>query len=180
MFGMSSLHSKSSIMKSVKNIVPAVLLLVSGICVLSCKKEKGHLYFREIRATAVLGSGEVINFNVNQPPQANLGVDPYVGYPYISVTNEYNSKIYMSVADISGLGGPNQAGTYPSGSYRYVCHFILNNLATPGEEYSNTPYNPGSITFTRFETNYMEGNFFAYCKLGTDSVLVSGTFKGEF
>ena len=167
-------------MKSIKNIVLAGLLLISVLCFLSCKKDKGRLYFREIRATAVLSNGQVINFNVNQPPEASLGVSLFVGHPFVSVTNENNSQIYMSVKDTSLIGGPNRPGSYPSGSYKYECHFLPNNLATPQQLYMNTSYNPGSITFTRFEAKYMEGNFSAYCKLGRDSVLVSGNFKGEF
>jgi hypothetical protein len=67
-------------------------------------------------------------------------------------------------------------GTYTA---YYRCQYTSNiNI---GPEYLNTGVaSPGSITFTTMSGHDAEGYFSAVCKYGTDSVLVSGTFKGYY
>lgn len=72
------------------------------------------------------------------------------------------------------------------GTYPLICEYRKNTHDPAGAIFSNFGRAPGSITFTVNDGNNIEGFFSAIswcqstgCNPATDSVIVSGTFKGN-
>ena len=127
----------------------------------------------EVNATVVLSTGFTININA-KGLKAPIGLYGIFGGPgYVDGTNAANAAVLIEV--YSAISGP---GTYDL-SHGFRCQYRqdVTNNSTP--IYQNNGANAGSITFTTANENNAEGYFNAVCRLNTDSVIVSGTFKGD-
>jgi hypothetical protein len=91
------------------------------------------------------------------------------------------SDVYLkgsgnNVSDASVQLLVNTGSNPNNGTYPFQCSYITAGGAT----YLNTAVaNPGSITFTRIDDYNLEGYFNAVCKLNADSVIITGSFKGD-
>jgi hypothetical protein len=142
-------------------------------CFISCKKKNAEPpNNNEIKATVVLSSGGTVNVNA-KGSKAQMGYAPYGGYTYLGVTNEANAAVYINIFS-----------QVTPGTYSFDCEY------RPNVADANTPSyggSGGSITFTVINDHSMEGYFTAIscqcippgCVFGVDSVVVSGTFKGD-
>jgi hypothetical protein len=149
-----------------------LLLLIS--CIIACKKKNAEApNNNEVKATVVLSSGDTVNINATGSKAEMWGCAPLGGG-----TNEANAAVYITVYD-TGI----RCVTSP-GTYSFDCQY------RPNVADSNTPIYGGtgsSITFTVINDHYMEGSFTAVvcrcistgCVFGVDSVVVTGTFKGD-
>ena len=142
-----------------------------------CKKDGPpalHPNHNEVNATVVFVSGPSIIINA-KGTKAPLGLNSFWGSgSYVDGTNDANNAVYISI--YPGITGP---GTYNFTS-GYRCEYRINATSGATPIYVNSGINGGSITFIKANTQEMEGSFTAVCRYGTDSVMVSGTFKGDY
>ena len=102
------------------------------------------------------------------------------GNTHIDATNTSNAAVYMSIFV------PATTCVTTPGTYNFNCEYRVDVSSVSTPIYSNLlATNRGSITFTTINDHYMEGFFNAICRCaslgcGTDSVVVSGTFKGDY
>ena len=128
----------------------------------------------EVNATVVLSPTSTININA-KGTKAPMGLNGWFGGGgYVDGTNDAGNAVVISI--FSGIAGP---GTYDyAGGYR--CEYRINATSGTTPIYTNSGANAGSIIFTKADATSMEGSFAAVCRYGTDSVIVSGTFKGDY
>jgi len=132
-----------------------------------------------MNATIVVSPISTITINA-KGYKALMGTSFFGGGTFIDGTNEANAAVYINVYN-SGMMAVNSPGTYS-----FSCEY-RKNVADPNAPiYSNNGMNTGSITFTSISDHSMEGFFSAVCRcnssgcvLGVDSVIVTGTFKGD-
>jgi hypothetical protein len=158
-----------------------LLLLVSSFG--TCKKgsDAPPPNNNEVKATILLPSGNTININATAT-KASMGclISLGGGYTHIDATNSANAAVYMSIY-VPATTLCNNPGTY-----NFNCEYRVDFSSGSTPIYSNLlATNRGSITFTTINDHYMEGTFNAICRCaspgcGTDSVAVSGTFKGDY
>lgn len=143
------------------------ILLIS--CSSSCKKSnEAPLNNNEMNATVVLSSGDIIKINAKES-KARMGQSWYGG-TFVEGTNETNAAIYINLLTVISPG-----------TYAFSCEYRTNAESSTTPIYVNYGVNNrGSITFTVLDDHAMEGHFSAVCKYATDSVTVSGSFKGNF
>ena len=154
-----------------------IILLLFISFFISCKKKNVEPPNNNIvKATVVLSSGSTININATGS-KALIGCASFGGGTYVDGTNEANAAVYIS------LYSTNFSCVTSPGTYGFHCQY-RSNVADP-----NTPIygnSGGSITFTVINDHYMEGSFTAVCQcitpvciLNVDSVVVTGSFKGD-
>lgn len=168
-------------------IVLACSLLVFVLNIAACKKDNKIPLVKsevEVNATVVLSTGETIIINASGD-NAKMGCTLLGGGSYISATNAANASVYIGSVYSSGLSCVTSPGTY-----NFECQY-RKNTADPNtpiwSNWANNVTNKGSITFTTFNDNIIEGNFHAIakcfspgCAFGVDSAIISGTFKKNF
>src|SRR5215204_2417549 len=160
-------------MKKLAFLSIAVLFAIP--CWLGCKKQPPALppNHNEFKATVVLVSGSTVTINA-AGAKAKMGCAPWGGGTYVNGTSETNARVYCS-AYSSGI-----ACVIAPGTYQCSCEYRPDATSSTTPGYGSTAAHPGSITFTVFDANHMEGYFDAVCTNNTDSVVVSGTFKGDY
>jgi hypothetical protein len=156
-----------------------ILLLLTGFF-LSCKKKnEAPPNKNEVKATVVVSPASTITINATGS-KALMGCSFGSG-SYVDGTNEANAAVYILY-----VYGANLSCVTIPGTYSFSCEYRV-NVADPNTPiYSNNGANPGSITFTTVNDHSMEGSFTAVCRcnsggcvFGVDSVVVTGTFKGD-
>ncbi len=157
-------------------VLVAVFITVVTFGSLGCKKNSLPSPLpnnNEFNATVVLSSGQILNINA-RGTKAPMGLSsPLGGASYVDGTNEAGNAVYINVFPI--ISGP---GTFDFAS-GFRCQYRVNAGSGATPIYENNGANAGSITFTSANAQKMEGSFNAVCRFGTDSVLVTGTFKGD-
>ena len=158
-----------------------LFLLVSSFA--TCKKgsDDPPPNNNEVKATILLPSGNTININATTT-KALMGcsISLVGGSTHIDATNSANAAVYMSIFV------PATTCVTTPGTYNFICEYRVDISSASTPIYSNlTATNRGTITFTTINDHYMEGFFNAICRCasagcGTDSVVVSGTFKGDY
>ena len=156
------------------------ILLLFISCFISCKKKfEIAPNNNEVKAVVVVSPTSTITINA-RGTKAPMGTR-FLGIgTFVEGTNEANAAVY-----ITAFSGGVMAVTSP-GTYSFICEYRT-NVANPNTPiYSNSGTNTGSITFTSINDHSMEGFFNATCRcvsvgcvFGVDSVIVSGTFKGD-
>lgn len=144
---------------------------------ISCKDNKVEpLNNNEFKAEVLLSSGAIVKI-VATGKKALIECS-LLGNTFLEGTNEANAAVYLSN---NGQKCINNTGTYS-----FVCQYRVNAVNQNTPIFTSLADNPGSITFTQINDHYMEGNFTATClcespgcTFGIDSVVVSGSFKGN-
>ena len=147
-------------------------LLVLIIIFNACKKKNDEPpNNNELKATVVVSPVKTVIIDA-KAEKAIMGCANIFGntYTYIDGIGESDAALYITVVDanIQCITGP--------GTYSMDCEYRVN------VNDQSTPIfvdQAGSITFTAINEKYMEGFFNAVCVYGIDSVVVSGTFKGD-
>jgi hypothetical protein len=126
----------------------------------------------EIKATVFVSPSNTVVINATGQKANLIKCVTLGGGTFVGGTNENNAAVYITVYE-TGIRCVSDPGSYDS---TFFCQYRPNveDPATP--IYGNTS---GSITFTTITDNYMEGFFSAVCSNGLDSVIVTGTFKGD-
>jgi hypothetical protein len=165
-------------MKILLGFIICTLLIVS-----SCKKSStGDVTSTnyEVKATVVVSATSTITINATGS-KAKMGCAVLGAGTYVEGTNEANAAVYIVVY------APGFSCVTNPGTYNFTCEYRKNvaDLNTP--IFSNNGINPGSITFTAINDHHMEGFFNAVsrcnstgCAFGVDSVVIAGTFKGDY
>lgn len=162
------------------------LICFSAVLILSlliaCKKTPSlPANNNQINATVTLPSGTTVVISASNT-KAGMGCG-FFGGTHIDATDASGAAVYMT-SYATGFGCQTAPGTYP-----FTCSYRTNATVTNTPIYDNTlasPASRGSITFTTLNANSYEGSFNAYCRCAsmgcssTDSVYVSGTFKGDY
>lgn len=151
------------------------LILLMTFFITSCKKqeETKTQYNNEVKATIVHSSGNTININATGA-KATANKDIY-GITYISGTNEANAGVNISFQTIM-----------IPGTYSHLCEYRVNTTSLTTPIYVNSSSfvtNSGKIMITAVSDHHIEGTFTATCKThmgATDSVTVTGSFKGDY
>jgi len=157
-----------------------LILLLFISCFISCKKKFEITPNNNVvKAMVVVSPTSTININA-AGTKAVMGCSFWAGGSYIGGTNEANAAVYITVY------GTNFSCVSSPGTYSFNCEYRKNVVDPATPIYSNNGINRGSITFTTINDHYMEGSFTAVCWCnspgcvpGVDSVIVSGTFKGD-
>lgn len=145
------------------------------ISLMSCKKDDTDepANTNEVNATVVLSSGGTVTISA-KGTKAILGLSSPLGGPgYIDGTNSANAAVYINLypaITMTGTFGFNQG---------YTCQYRPDVTSMTSPIYTNSGIDPGSITITTVNDHYLEGSFSAICRYQGDSVIVSGTFKGN-
>lgn len=170
---------KSIIMK--KHIVYAMILIT--VCISACKKKNDPIPANnnEVNTTVVISPTSTITINA-KGSKVKMGCNLWGVGTFINGTNDDNAAVIISYVYGSGSSCVKTPGTY-----NFSCEY-RKNVADPNTPiWSNNGANRGSITFTAITDNYMEGYFNAVsrcnsggCVFGVDSVIITGTFKGNF
>lgn len=156
------------------------LFLLLIICFISCKTDVEPPNDNEMHATVILSPGNSIIINA-KGTKTLIGCSLFGGGTFIQGTSESDAAVYLTI-----LGSTNCISS--PGIYGFTCEF-RKNVADPNTPiYSNyLGDNHGSITFSEVNDNYVEGFFNATCRCfspgctyDVDSVIVSGSFKGNF
>jgi hypothetical protein len=151
----------------------AILFIFSGLYTGFKKNNEVTPNNNEVKATVVTSTG-TININASGS-KATMGCSPLGGGSFVNGSNDANTAVYISyvynTGTISCVSSP--------GTYNFSCEYRKNITDPNTSIYSNNGNNRGSITFTAINGSYMEGYFNAVCRLNTDSVIVTGTFKGD-
>lgn len=121
----------------------------------------------EVKATITFSTGSVLHFNA-KGFKARMG--NYSLRTFIKGTE--GGVIYISWGDpyVNRIASP---GTYP-----FYLRYLVSESST--DEYRHLSIEPGTITLRTSNDNYMEGYFSTVmCRSGSDSLTISGTFKGD-
>ena len=162
-----------------RKIVVHALVLVTVI-ISACKKKNEILpNNNEVNATVVVSPTSTITINA-KGAKAIMGCSLFGGGTFVDGTNSLNEAVYLSY--ISGITCVTSPGTY-----RFDCQYRPDVSSSSTPIYQNIGVNRGSITFTAVNLHYMEGYFNAVCYchstgcvFGVDSVVVTGSFKGDY
>jgi hypothetical protein len=151
-------------------------LLLIPLFLYSCKKNNDTAPQNndEVKATIVPSSGNTITINATGA-KAKIGKDIYGIAFYIVGTNDANAGVNVSFPSI----------TVP-GTYSHLCEYRVNAASQTTPIYINASSfvtNRGNVTITALTDHHIEGTFSATCKThsgATDSVAVTGSFKGDY
>ena len=164
-----------------KNIIYVIVLI--AVFTSACKKKPDAAppNNNEVNATVVISPTSTITINA-KGSKAKMGCSFLGGGNFISGTNETNAAIYIAYVYGSGASCVSNPGTY-----NFSCEYRKNGTDSNTPIWSNNGANRGSITFTAINDHYMEGFFnavsrcnYGSCVIGVDSVIINGTFKGNF
>jgi len=179
---------KSSRFPTIQGIKPKFIPLLAAVSILlwlftGCKKkiDTPPPNNNEMKATVIVSSGSTINIDA-AGSKAAMGCSLFGGGTFVSGTNPDNAAAYISYVHSAGLSCITSPGTY-----NFSCEY-RKNIADPNTPiYSNIGINRGNITFTVVNDHYMEGYFNAVswcnspgCAFRIDSVIIAGTFKGNY
>jgi len=127
----------------------------------------------EINASVAHTNGSLVIINA-RAEKAILGLRSPLGGPsYIHGSNAANAVVYVNL-----YPAITTTGTF-NFSDGYRCQYRVNDSSPSTLIFENTSFNSGTISITTLNDNYIEGSFNAICRNGTDSVVVTGTFKGN-
>lgn len=155
----------------------------------SCKKQNDVIppNTNEVNATVVVSPTSTITINA-KGSKAKMGCSLWGGGTFINGTNDANAAVIISYVYGSGSSCVKTPGTY-----NFSCEYRKNVGAPNTPIWSNVPVNGGSITnrgsitLTVANDHYYEGYFNAVAKCASsgicgdvDSVIINGTFKGNF
>ena len=152
----------------------------------ACSKDNGTTSQgnNEVNATIVTSTG-TININAKgtkaivKCSYTLLGVSNYV-----YGANDNNAAVSINIINPAN---PNATITSP-GTYNMSCEYKMNKADPNAGYFLINGLNAGSITVTAANDHHMEGNFTSVarcaggngCVYNKDSVLISGTFKGDY
>lgn len=152
----------SGLLREERKCLNAIILFLLICCSVSCKKKNdGPRNNNEVTATVVVSPSSTININATAS-KALMGCENFGGGTYVDGTNETNAAVYITVynSNIECVTSP--------GSYGFSCEYRPNVADQNTPILSNNGVNPGSITFTKVNSNYMEGSFTAVCRNNAD------------
>jgi len=167
---------KENLFTIAPKIKPKYILLLAGVLMLSylftgCKKKNDtpSPNNNEIKATVVISPTTTITINATGS-NAVIGPSLFGGGTYIDGYDASNAAIRITTGTT--------IVTIP-GTYSFTCIYTPNLRSGYAPIYGNNGTNSGSVTFMAVNDYYMEGYFNAVCRNNMDSVIVSGTFKGD-
>ncbi len=165
-----------------KENIKQKLCLLLTICFLSCKNDDEPPNNNEMKATVTFSSGEILRLDATGT-NVEMGCSIWGG----TFVNGYSGTNGSNGVVTFIAFGSTAADCVPTpGTYSFSCEYRKDNGANSAI-YSNLPVqNRGTVTFTSIN-NHMEGSFIATCRCfsssgcvyDVDSVVVSGTFKGD-
>jgi hypothetical protein len=127
----------------------------------------------EVNATVAHTNGSLVIITA-RTDKAILGLRSPLGGPgYMYGSNAANAAVSVNL-----YPSITSTGTFDFAT-GFRCGYRVNAGSTSTPIYDNTNFNGGSITITVFRDGYIEGSFNAICRNGNDSVIVTGTFKGN-
>jgi len=148
-----------------------ILLLLIGSITTCKKKDSGPPNSNEMKATGVFSSGHAFNFTA-KGSNVKMGTGCTLIGGYVTGTNESHAIVSISTTTLTSPG-----------TFAFICEYRANDLV------ADTPIYEGSgsgLTITSINDHYLAGYFTVVCRcistgcvLGVDSVIVSGTFKGD-
>jgi len=168
-------------MKTIAFNVLALLTVFSIAC--NKKNDTAPPNTNEFNATVLLTTGATVTINA-KGSNAKMGCAILGGGNYVNGINSDNASVYLSYI----YDGSGSASCVSSpGTYNLVCEFRKNVAVTNTPIWRSSGMNRGSITFIVINDHYMEGHFNAVstcfsggCVYGVDSVVITGTFKGNY
>ena len=154
-------------------VLPGLILCFN----LSCKKKDFFEAYRnnEIKATIVHRSGATVTFE-SKGLDAQFGCATYTGSSFGEGNNDLNQNVSFTL-EFKCVSSP---GTYSSPLLRYCPNLNSQSYYENGiypNQASVTTQN--TVNFTVVRDHYWEGYFTGVCWLNKDTVVISGTFKGE-
>ena len=168
-------------------IVYAMILII--VCISACKKKNDVILpnNNEVNATVVVSPTSTITINA-KGTKAKMACSILGGGTFIEGTHDNGAAVYINISNPPAFSCITSPGTY-----NFSCEY-RKNVADPNTPiWSNIPVNGGSITnrgsitLTVANDHYGEGYFNAVakcvssgCAYGVDSVIITGTFKGNF
>lgn len=151
------------------------IILVIALLVSCRKKIEMPPNNNEIRATIIFSSGKQIQI-YGKNTKARMGWD-WIGMTYLEVSDDLNGLV--SFTAFPAIKSP---GTYNNFSVQFRPATVQRLPDYDNFQLSNTGSlaNRGSVTFSRINDHNMEGAFHAVCWARTDTVIITGTFKGDY
>src|SRR5688572_1089611 len=181
---------KQNLFPTVQNVKSKYNLLFTLVSIFfflftGCKKKNDTQppNNNELNATVIISPGNTININATGS-KARMGCFPWGGGTFVAGTGEAHAAVYISY--VFSNSSTFACITAP-GTYDFSCEY-RKNIADPNTPiFSKIGTNRGSITFTVVNDHHMEGYFNAVswcnsfgCAFRIDSVIIAGTFKGDF
>lgn len=152
-----------------------LLLLTVIVYLISCSKKDDLQKSNEVKATAIYSSGNSINFYANGK---NTMMSCGVFSEMILSANDQNGLASFHF-NISGSGAGNCINR--TGNYKLYGSYHSKSTGQPIIAYdADWGRKVPNITFTVVNDDQMEGHFDGVFYNGNDSVIVNGTFKGDF
>ena len=168
-----------------RSILRRSLLILLGSVALSsqifCKKKVQSIFENnEITGTVNFSSGAALNIHVTGV-NARMGCDIFGISSWLEALNDASGRLAISCFGpcVETPGTTDNVDIhYERYQHSQTSPFYANvTTRAPG----NATVRSGRVTFTVVTGNYWEGNFTATCwsSMNSDSVLVTGTFKGR-
>jgi len=159
----------------------AIALLSVFIPACNKNKDTAPPNTNEFNATVLLTTGATVTINA-KGSKAKIGCTFLGGGNFLYGTNDNNEYVHLGSIYGPGFTCVSSPGTYP-----LTCEFRKNVTDPNTRIWSNIGMNQGSITITVINDHYMEGHFNAVskcvsvgCGSSPDSVVINGTFKGNY
>jgi hypothetical protein len=165
------------------------MLFVYLSSMLSCsKKDSSPNDFSNnvVKATIVYTNGSTIEMT-SKAEKASIGCS--IEYSFVRGTSEANAIVGLTASDTSSgtlyTSCIRRSGAY----YNFTCQYTPDVTAQIMREYNSRGAITDSVKFTAVTDHYMEGEFNAMCiadfynsqvVLVSDTIIVSGTFKGYY
>lgn len=148
-----------------------VFLLLTTLITCKKKSDKDPVNSNEFKAIIIRAPGDTIKINATGF-NASFCCCIIGGGTILKGADEANNVIYAKTAGC--ISDP--------GTYNFGCEFGVSNAGF----YNAIGTNKGSITFTAISADYIEGYFNAVskcfwgsCNINVDSVIITGSFKGN-
>lgn len=147
------------------------LLIISAFTFSSCSKDKADQTNNLLSATIIPTTGSSFTFS-SSGKEVVLGC----GFFGSSIDATADSKrISLTVSQGTGPNCVSNEGAF----YLFACSYTP-SVNTTNPVYSNVSNDSrNELTFTTFRDDFWEGHFTTTCYTETDSVHISGTFKGD-
>ncbi len=154
-----------------------LLLFLTGVLFISgCTKDNPlapAANNNEVNAQVLLSSGTTVNIQA-KGSKARMALYSYLGGPgYIQGTNDAGNMVIINL-----YPSISHTGSFGTGQ-GFSCQYRPDGLSGSSPIYLNSGANSGQLVITSFSDNYIAGSYSAVCRNGSDSVTVTGTFKGD-
>ncbi len=152
------------------------LFLPGMISVSGCKKDNPFAPAannNEVIAQVLLSSGTTVNIQA-KGSKARMAPYTFLGGPgYIQGTNDATNMVIINL-----YPSISQTGSFGI-AQGFSCQYRPDGVSGSSPIYLNSGANSGQLVITSFSDHYIAGNYSAVCRYGTDSVTVTGTFRGD-